>query len=230
MVTRFRPQQVALAQPPPASPTGPVALPTWSALPLFLIGCALIAIDKVDLLPVGSAGAKWLSAGIDFLGMIGILSAGARLRVSFRGAGPTAAVFLALSLGAPALAAERGVLFGGPDRPALAAAPEPALPLAPGYAVGLTLQADGKLVPQLLAVGSLGLVDLGGRPLSLLLGGGLGAPGLDAVSPTGNLGLAWALPVRGDSEVALGVLATYGAGGAWSGGLTLVVSQLVHRE
>ena len=230
MAFPYQPKQTALAAPPPASPTGPVMLPTWSALPLFIIGCALIAIDKVELLPIGSAGAKWLSAGIDFLGMIGILSAGARARMSLRRAGPVAAVLLALCLGAPALASPRGVLFGSPDRPALAAAPEPAFPLAPGYAVGVTLQADGALVPQLLAVGSLGLLDLGGRPLSFLLGGGLGAPGLGTVTPTGNLGLAWALPVRGDSEVALGVLATYGAGGTWSGGLTLVVIQLVHRE
>lgn len=213
--------------PGPASPTGPVVLPVWLVPWLAVLGAVATSWMGFELYDFTSHTwhpEKVPAFILSLLATLGVVSPG------WRRSGPIVAVFLALCLGAPALASPRGVLFGGPDRPALAAAPEPAFPLAPGYAVGVTLQADGALVPQLLAVGSLGLLDLGGRPLSLLLGGGLGAPGLGTVTPTGNLGLAWALPVRGDSEVALGVLATYGAGGTWSGGLTLVVSQLVHRE
>lgn len=210
-----------------ASPTGAPHLPPRLVRPAMALYVTLAAVSGYLALDAGPLEPyRWhLGLVLIVLGaLLGIASPG------LRRAGTTLALLLILCLGAPALASPRGVLFGSPDRPALAAAPEPAFPLAPGYAVGVTLQADGALVPQILAVGSLGLLDLGGRPLSLLLGGGLGAPGLGAVTPTGNLGLAWALPVRGDSEVALGVLATYGAGGTWSGGLTLVVSQLVHRE
>lgn len=222
-----REQRPALV-PPPAevSPTGAPHLPPRLVRPAMALYVTLAAVSGYLALDAGPLEPyRWhLGLVLIVLGaLLGIASPG------LRRAGTALALLLALSLGAPALARSRATVFDAPTGSpgALTVAPDLALPLAPGYAVAVTLQPDGYVVPQLLAVGTLGLFNLAGRPLSLLLGGGFAAPGLAEVSPVGSLGLVWALPSGGPTEVSAGVLGTYGKGGAWSGGLTLVVSQLL---
>jgi len=160
-MTRYSPR---LAEPP--SPTGTPKLPVAWTLPLFLAGCAALACEKAGLFVPESLGAKVTVAIVEFLGLLGLLSAGMRAR------NVVALVLgLGLAFSAPALAQER-LVFG--TNPTLAGdVPRLTDYLSLSAAAGAAWRPGAPVQPLVTALGLVHLARLGpsGPLLSAALGG-----------------------------------------------------------
>lgn len=153
------------------SPTGrPQIPPSWN-LPLFLLGCLALALAKAGIFPEGTIGAKVVQTAVEFLGLVGIISAGWRAGSGFRGA---ALLALCLGLAAPLAQAQETVVFGAPTQAQLDAGVQP-----PRLVDYLSLQASGGVAlrggefrPLVTGLGLVHLAKLGEGPiLSAALGG-----------------------------------------------------------
>lgn len=154
---------------PAESPTGRPRIPPNWALPLFLIGCLALALDKAGVFPQGSTGAKLVLAVVEFIGLLGLLSAGWRIR------GGAALLVLCLTLTAPLVQAQEAAVFDAPTRARLTGDAE-----MPRLADYLSLQASGGVAlrgghfrPLVTGLGLVHLAKFGGQGpiLSAALGG-----------------------------------------------------------
>lgn len=212
--------------PGPASPTGPVVLPTWLVPWLVVLGAfatSWMGFELYDFSTRTWHPEKVPAFILSLLATLGVVSPG--WRKSATRVGPVVAVVLALCLGAPALAAERAI-YGSPQPRGLVSQE---LDLGAyvdlGVGAGVDVRA-GRATMGVQALGTVALYELAPRwLLSAALGGSL-LLGDAGPSGAGFLGGSLSLPAPpGPVMPAVYLGASYHLDGGWGfgGGLLLQI-------